>query len=111
MKLTGPVAAHVNVPVQLTVTDGQTGNPVSGATVDGGTTDANGHVTVTFTHAGLQHLKATKVDAIRSNQLTIVVVWFLKKFVYSFYLSTKEEMLTRISEIKNRYHNVEDVRI
>ena len=74
MKLTGPVAAHVNVPVQLTVTDGQTGNPVSGATVDGGTTDANGHVTVTFTHAGLQHLKATKVDAIRSNQLTIVVV-------------------------------------
>ena len=52
LKLTGPVAAHVNVPVQLTVTDGQTGNPVAGASVDGGTTDANGHVTVTFTHAG-----------------------------------------------------------
>jgi len=73
LKLTGPASAHGNTPVVLTVTDGQTGNPVAGATVNGGTTDASGHVTVTFTHPGLQKVKATKANTIRSNQLTIVV--------------------------------------
>jgi hypothetical protein len=74
LKLTGPATAHHGVPVTLTVTDGQTGNPVAGATVDGVTTDASGHATVTFAHIGAQHLKATKADAIRSNQLTVLVI-------------------------------------
>lgn len=74
LKLAGPNTAHVGSPVVLTVTDGQTGNPVAGATVNGGTTDANGHVSVTFSHIGVQKLKATKPDAIRSNQISILVI-------------------------------------
>jgi len=74
LQLEGPNIAHVNKPVVLTVTDGQTGKPVEGATVNGGTTDASGHVSVTFSHIGLQKLKATKPDAIRSNELDILVV-------------------------------------
>jgi len=73
LKLSGPNFAPVNTPVVLTVIDGQTGNPVAGATVDGGTTDASGHVSVTFTHHGPQKLKATKPGTIRSNQITIVI--------------------------------------
>jgi len=74
LKLAGPTLAHANSPVVLTVTDGQTGNPIDGATVDGDTTDASGHVSVTFPHPGVQKLKATKPGAIRSNQIVIVVV-------------------------------------
>jgi hypothetical protein len=74
LKLTGPVTAHVNKPVVLTVKDGQTGDPVAGATVVGQTTDASGHVSVTFTHPGLEKLKATKTGAIRSNQINVIVV-------------------------------------
>ena len=74
LKLTGPVAAHVNVPVLLTVTDGQTSGPVAGAAVNGDISDASGHVLVTFTHAGVQSVKATKSGSIRSNKITIVVV-------------------------------------
>ena len=74
LKLEGPSTAHRGVPVVLTVTDGQTGKPVPGATVDGSTTDASGHVSVTFPHFGVQELKATKADAIRSNQLSILVI-------------------------------------
>lgn len=73
LKLDGPNIALVGKPVVLTVTDGQTHSPVAGATVNGGTTDASGHVSVTFSHAGVEKLKATKSDAIRSNQLVIVV--------------------------------------
>ena len=76
LKLTGPGNAFVGVPVLLTVTDGQTGNPVAGAVVHGDTTDATGHVSVAFSIAevGLQKLKATKSDSIRSNQLSILVI-------------------------------------
>ena len=69
-----------NTPAVLTVTDGQTGKPVAGATVNVsggiaivmGTTDASGSVTVLFPLIGTMKFKATKTDAIRSNQLTIV---------------------------------------
>jgi len=74
LKLTGPTTAHVGTPITLTVTDGQTGKPVAGATVDGQTSDANGLVTITFTNHGRETVKATKLDAIRSNKLTIVVI-------------------------------------
>ena len=73
LKLTGPESAHIGIPVVLTVTDGQTGRPVAGADVNGDTSDANGHVSVTFTHAGQHTVKAQKSDSIRSNQLTILV--------------------------------------
>jgi len=74
LKLTGPKTAHVGEPVTLTVTDGQDGSPIAGATVDGDTSDANGNVIVTFGQAGLKEVKATRSDSIRSNQLTILVI-------------------------------------
>jgi len=74
LELSGPVTTPVNTPVVLTVIDGQTGSPVAGATVDGGTTDSSGHVSVTFTHPGLQRLKATKPNAIRSREFDILAI-------------------------------------
>ena len=73
LKLTGPTTAHVGHPVVFTVTDGQTSKVVAGATVDGQTSDASGHVSVTFTHPGRQSVKATKSNAIRSNKVTVIV--------------------------------------
>jgi hypothetical protein len=74
LKLTGPGYANVDQPVILTVTDGQNGSPVAGAEVNGQTSDANGHVSVTFTSSGAQKVKAEKSDSIRSDALTIVVL-------------------------------------
>ena len=73
LKLTGPEVAVVNKPVTLTVTDGQDGSPVAGANVNGQTSDAYGHVSITFVQPGPKELKAEKSDSIRSNRLTIVV--------------------------------------
>ena len=63
------------------MTDGQTGKPVAGATVNvvagvalvQGTTDANGHATVIFPLFSTVKLKATNPGAIRSNEITILV--------------------------------------
>lgn len=74
LKLTGPTTAQVGKPVVLTVTDGSDGLPVAGADVNGDTSDANGHVSVTFEQAGVEVVKATQADSIRSNQLTILVI-------------------------------------
>ncbi|KAF8334508.1 hypothetical protein F5887DRAFT_836085, partial [Amanita rubescens] len=74
LKLTGPGYVHVGHPVILTVTDGQNGSPVAGAEVNGQTSDANGHVSVTFKSPGTQKVKAEKSDSVRSAALTIEVV-------------------------------------
>jgi len=77
LKLTGPGIAQVGTPVVLTVTDGQTGEPVAGADVDGdSTSDDNGNVIVTFTERdfGLVEFKAEKSGSIRSNE---IIVWVL----------------------------------
>ena len=90
-----PIVAF-NFPIIFAVTDGQTGNPVAGATVNGPTTDANGKVSVTFTQVGTQEVKATKPGAIRSNQITSTsFLDFRKKekFVETIYLTTKEKLL------------------
>jgi len=73
LKLTGPKSAKRDVPVILTVIDGQTSKPVAGATVHGSVSDANGKVSVTFAQDGRQTVKATKSGAIRSNRITIHV--------------------------------------
>ena len=55
------------------MTDVQTDNPVTGATVNGATTYSNkksGKVSVIFTRVGTQEVKATKPGA-RSNQITV----------------------------------------
>ena len=74
LKLTGPNIANLHTTVVLTVTDGQSGNPVAGAIVKGETSDANGHVSVTFSTIGEKKFKAEKSDSIRSNQHTIIVI-------------------------------------
>jgi hypothetical protein len=73
LKLEGPRTARQGQAVTYTVTDGATGNPVAGADVHGGTTDANGHVSVTFAKAGENGIKATESDSIRSNQIDVLV--------------------------------------
>ncbi|TFK36758.1 hypothetical protein BDQ12DRAFT_686451 [Crucibulum laeve] len=74
LKLTGPELAHKNKLITLTVTDGTTGAPVAGATVNGQTSDANGKVSITFSKLGTSGIKAEKSDSIRSNLLNILVV-------------------------------------
>ena len=74
LKLTGPATAHVGHPVILTVTDGENSSPVAGAVVNGVTSDASGHISVTFAHLGTQKVKATQSGSIRSNELTILVI-------------------------------------
>jgi hypothetical protein len=79
LKLTGPGIARAGRPITVTVTQGQTGKPIEGATVGpvdnaaGATTDANGQARVTFQHSGLKGLKAELPDAIRSNRLGVLV--------------------------------------
>jgi hypothetical protein len=57
----------------FTVTDGQIGSAVSGASFNGATSDSNGHVTVTFPTAGTYRVKAEKSGTIRSNGVIITV--------------------------------------
>jgi len=73
LKLSGAHAAYVGQPITLTVTDGRNGTPVAGASVHGGTSDANGKVLVTFTTAGNKALKAEKANTIRSSRFEIIV--------------------------------------
>lgn len=73
LKLEGPRVAQKGRSVVYTVTDGMTGLPVAGAAVNDGTSDVNGHVSVSFGKAGLNGIKATKSDSVRSNQLNVNV--------------------------------------
>ena len=51
----------------MTVTDGQNGTPVAGATVGGQVTGPDGGATLTFTTTGVHPLKAESPDSVRSN--------------------------------------------
>ena len=73
LKLDGPRTARVGQPVTFTVTNGRDGAPVAGADVNGHTTDAHGHVAITFTKSGGNTVKANKSDTVRSNRLDIKV--------------------------------------
>lgn len=74
LKLTGPTTVDVGSPVLLTVTDGQSGDPVAGADVNGQASDANGHVSFTYMRTGNQEFKAEKSDSVRSNRLIVDVI-------------------------------------
>jgi hypothetical protein len=73
LKLVGPGAANVGEPVRVTVTDGQNGTPVAGASVDGQVTGADGSATFTFSTVGVHPLKAERADSVRSNTLGVCV--------------------------------------
>ena len=85
---------------------------MAGATVNGKTSDSNGHISVTFLNIGKKELKAEKSDSIRSNRHTISVIWFIKKgFVVCWFLLSVSErlLLTHISnnkDVDSVYFNV-----
>ena len=75
LKLTGPSKpVPKGKPYTVTVTDGSTGTPVQGATVNGATTGADGTATITPAKSGLQTYKAEKAGSIRSNRIAVVVL-------------------------------------
>ena len=73
LKLTGPATAQVGQPAVVNVTDGQSGQPISGASVGSTSTDAAGNAGVVFTSTGMQSLKASRSDSVRSNRLDVCV--------------------------------------
>jgi hypothetical protein len=64
-----PVAGGTSV--RLTVTDAASGTPISGASVGGTTTGADGSAQVTLAAPGPVTFKATKPATIRSNAVTV----------------------------------------
>jgi hypothetical protein len=86
LNLSGPASVTIGTPFTVHVTDGQTGEPISGAVVGqlvGGvtsvaasspTTDAAGNATITLTQSGTVTLKATQSESVRSNGLAVSVV-------------------------------------
>jgi hypothetical protein len=73
LKLTGPTSVSTGEPAVVTVTDGQNGTAVAGASVAGAMTGADGKATISFNSAGVQRLKADRADSVRSNALNICV--------------------------------------
>jgi hypothetical protein len=85
LTLDGPASVNVGTPFTVHVGDGQTGQSISGAAIGpllGGvtmtsasspTTDANGNASIVLSSTGLETLKATKGDSVRSNGLVTCV--------------------------------------
>ena len=61
-------------PASVTVIDTEKGQPVSGATIGGVQTNADGIAKLRFKHVGTRRLKARAPKSIRSNQLTVKVL-------------------------------------
>ena len=75
LKLTGPSKpVSKGKPYTVTVTNGQNGTPIQGATVNGATTGADGTATFTPARSGLQTYKAEKPGSIRSNRIAVLVL-------------------------------------
>ena len=73
LKLVGPGSANTGEAIRVTVTDGQNGTPVAGASVGGQVTGADGGATLTFTTTGVYPLKAESPDSVRSNTVAVCV--------------------------------------
>ena len=73
LKLAAPASAQTGDPVTVTVTDGQDGSAVAGASVGGAVTGADGKAQVTVSQAGSQRLKAERADSLRSNAAVVCV--------------------------------------
>ncbi|MFI4994060.1 MAG: Ig-like domain-containing protein [Solirubrobacterales bacterium] len=85
LRLSGPASAGIDMPFAVHVIDGQTGEPLSGASIgqlvsgvttaipSSSTTDASGNATVALAHTGVSTLKATQAESVRSNGLTVCV--------------------------------------
>jgi hypothetical protein len=73
LKLTGPADADTGQPVSMRVTDGGTGAPQPGATVNGVPTGPDGRATLAFQTTGIYRLKAEKPGSIRSKAIALCV--------------------------------------
>ena len=73
LRLIAPTAATTRRPFTVRVTDGETGEPQSGATVGGATTDPAGNAQLSFPEAGIYRLKAERAESVRSNRVTVCV--------------------------------------
>jgi hypothetical protein len=73
LRLQGPGAASTGQAVNVTVTDGATGQPQVGAGVGSATTGADGVASVGFADAGIYRLKAESPGLVRSNALVLCV--------------------------------------
>jgi hypothetical protein len=85
LSLSGPASANAGTSFTAHVSDGRSGEPISGAAIgevsSGVTTpipfspvtDASGNATVSLAHAGTVTLKATRADSVRSNGLSVCV--------------------------------------
>jgi hypothetical protein len=76
LQLTAPASAQAGQPVDVTVQQYASNGvlaPAVGASVGGATSGADGHASVTFGSAGVQHVKAARADAIRSNAVDVCV--------------------------------------
>jgi len=81
LRLDGPAIVRAGHAVQLNVTDGMTDEVIEGASVVASghgagsqVSDADGHVSFTFTSRGVHNLKANRDDSIRSNGVNILVI-------------------------------------
>src|SRR3954452_2015593 len=73
LRLAGPGSANTGQPVSVTVTDGKDGSKLSGASVNGSLSGADGRATLAFRDPGIYVLKAERADSIRSNALRLCV--------------------------------------
>jgi len=73
LKLAGPTSARTGQSFGVRVTDGATGAPISGSTIGGRLTNADGRATLSFAQAGVYRLKAARADSVRSPLLTVCV--------------------------------------
>ena len=73
LRLAGPGSARTGEPVSVTVTDGQDGSKLSGASVNGSVSGTDGRATLAFRDPGIYVLKAERADSIRSNALRLCV--------------------------------------
>jgi hypothetical protein len=73
LRLTGPARVATGTDATVTVTNGETGAPVAGATVGAAVSGPDGSAPVTFGSPGLVSLKAVQTGAIRSNAVRVCV--------------------------------------
>lgn len=73
LKLTGPASGTTGRPVTVRVTDGANGQPLSGATVGGAATGADGNAQLSYSEPGIYRLKAERPESVRSNGLSVCV--------------------------------------
>jgi hypothetical protein len=73
LKLSGPTGATVNTPFRVRVVDGQTGAGLSGVSVGGSLTGADGNATLSIAKVGVYNLKAARSDSVRSRGIKLCV--------------------------------------